>query len=103
MKTAPSFRARAHSDSGTALRRDYAPRKQPLPKLPRVTALRDHGLRIGELEPGLRNAITDVLGVAVGHVTVRRGEAPPPAGRGVARTGVTAIVPAPPETLVTRP
>jgi D-aminopeptidase len=68
-----------------------------------VTRLRDHGLRIGELEPGERNAITDVPGVSVGHVTVRREEAPPPAGRGVARTGVTAIVPGPPETLVTRP
>jgi D-aminopeptidase len=65
--------------------------------------LRDYGLRIGELEPGLRNAIPDVPGVSVGHVTVRREEAPPPAGRGVARTGVTAIVPGPPETLVTRP
>lgn len=51
--------------------------------------LRDHGLRIGELEAGPRNAITDVPGVAVGHVTIWRDD---PA---VARTGVTAILPKP--------
>ena len=68
-----------------------------------MTRLRDHGLRIGSLDPGPRNAITDVAGVSVGHVTVRRDAPPPPAGSGVARTGVTAIVPGPPETLVRRP
>ncbi len=57
------------------------------------TTLRQHGLRIGHLEPGEFNAITDVAGVRVGHVTVMREEAPPPAGRGVACTGVTAVVP----------
>jgi D-aminopeptidase len=55
--------------------------------------LRDRGLRIGELDPGPANAITDVEGFRVGHVTVRRDEPDPPAGRGVARTGVTALVP----------
>jgi D-aminopeptidase len=68
-----------------------------------MTSLRDHGLRIGELEPGPRNAISDVAGVLVGHVTVARDEPDPPAGRGVARTGVTAIVPAAPESLVAKP
>jgi len=43
--------------------------------------------------PGPRNSIADVDGVRVGHVTVVRDEPEPPAGRGVARTGVTAIVP----------
>ena len=44
--------------------------------------------------PAPANAITDVPGVAVGHVTVWRDE--PTAGRPrVARTGVTAIVPGP--------
>src|SRR5207248_10206100 len=42
-------------------------------------------------------------GVTVGHVTVRRDEAAPPTGRGIARTGVTVVVPAPPGTLVRRP
>jgi D-aminopeptidase len=51
--------------------------------------LRDHGLRIGELDAGPRNTITDVPGVVVGQVTVWRDE---PA---VARTGVTAILPKP--------
>jgi D-aminopeptidase len=55
--------------------------------------LRDHGIAIGGLEPGPANAITDVEGVRVGHVTVRREEPDPPAGRGVACTGVTAVVP----------
>jgi D-aminopeptidase len=55
--------------------------------------LRQHGLRIGHLEAGPANAITDVAGVRVGHVTVIRDEPSPPGGRGVARTGVTAIVP----------
>ena len=55
--------------------------------------LRQHGLRIGHLEAGPANAITDVAGVRVGHVTVTRDEPPPPAGRGIARTGVTAILP----------
>ena len=65
--------------------------------------LRDLGLRIGDLEPGPRNAITDDRGVSVGQVTVRRDEPDPPEGRGVARTGVTAIVPGSLETLVSRP
>ena len=54
---------------------------------------REHGIRIGELEPGPANAITDVEGVRVGHVTVVRDEPEPPAGRGVARTGLTVVAP----------
>jgi D-aminopeptidase len=50
--------------------------------------LRDLGLRTGQLPPGPLNAITDVAGVRVGHVTVVH-DAP-----SVARTGVTAIWPA---------
>lgn len=40
------------------------------------------------------NAITDVAGVAVGHSTVWRDELDAADGRGVARTGVTAVLPA---------
>jgi len=54
---------------------------------------RDDGISIGELEPGPANAISDVAGVTVGHVTVHRDEPDPPAGRGIARTGVTVVVP----------
>jgi D-aminopeptidase len=63
----------------------------PAPRGPR---LRELGLRIGRFEAGPSNAITDVSGVTVGHVTVWRDEPEPPAGRGIARTGVTAVVPA---------
>jgi D-aminopeptidase len=55
--------------------------------------LRELGLRIGELEAGATDSIADVAGIRVGHVTVWRDEPEPPEGRGVARTGVTAVVP----------
>ena len=65
---------------------------ETLPK-PRGPRLRELGLRIGELEAGATDSIVDVPGVRVGHVTVWRDEPDPPEGRGVARTGVTAVVP----------
>jgi len=46
---------------------------------------RDLGIRPGVLSPGPLNAITDVAGVRVGHVTVKEGKA--------INTGVTVIVP----------
>lgn len=49
---------------------------------PRV---RDLGITPGVLSPGPLNAITDVAGVRVGHVTLNRGKA--------VNTGVTVIVP----------
>ena len=68
----------------------------PAPRGPR---LRELGLRIGRFDPGAANAITDVTGVTVGHATVWRDEPEPPEGRGIARTGVTAVLPASIETL----
>ena len=65
--------------------------------------LRDLGVRIGRLEAGPTDTIADVGGVRVGHVTVWRDEPAPPQGRGVARTGVTAILPRPAETLFADP
>jgi len=53
---------------------------------------RDLGIRIGVLPTGPTNSLLDVSGVGVGHATVHRDEPPPPRGRGVARTGVTAVV-----------
>jgi D-aminopeptidase len=50
----------------------------------RVRAL-DLDIRIGELEPGDNDAITDVAGVCVGHETVMQGDS--------VRTGVTVVVP----------
>jgi D-aminopeptidase len=54
---------------------------------------RDLGLRIGPFSTGPHNAITDVPGVRVGHVTLISGDGPLRIGHGPVRTGVTAIVP----------
>jgi D-aminopeptidase len=53
---------------------------------------RETGIRIGVLPTGPTNSVLDVPGVGLGHATVARDEAAPPAGRGVARTGVSALV-----------
>ena len=47
--------------------------------------IREFGITIGILEPGPRNAITDVAGVKVGHVTLIKNQD--------IRTGVTAVLP----------
>jgi len=47
--------------------------------------MREFGILTGTMEPGELNAITDVAGVKVGHVTLIEGEN--------VRTGVTAILP----------
>ncbi len=52
---------------------------------------RDLGVVIGTIPTGPRNAITDVVGVRVGHATVVR--EPVPGGPGAVRTGVTAVFP----------
>ena len=64
----------------------------PSPSRPTV---RDLGIFVGRTRPGLNNAITDVKGVRVGHVTHIE-DADVPAVEGIAsiRTGVTAILPA---------
>ncbi len=52
------------------------------------------GIKIGVLPPGPLDAITDIDGVAVGHVTKIEGAAGPlVAGQGPVRTGVTVILP----------
>lgn len=57
------------------------------------TRARDLGITIGVLPSGPTASIADVPAVGVGHATVWRDEPAPPAGRGVARTGVTVIDP----------
>jgi D-aminopeptidase len=57
---------------------------------PRARAL---GIEIGSLPPGGHNAITDVPGVRVGHVTLVAGSGALVPGVGPVRTGVTAIWP----------
>ena len=54
---------------------------------------RDLGIEIGVLSTGPLNAITDVPGVLVGHVTLNSGEGKLVVGKGPVRTGVTAILP----------
>jgi D-aminopeptidase len=58
--------------------------------MPRVT---DLGITIGLLPAGPTGSVLDVPGAGLGHATVWRDEAPPPAGRGTARTGVTVLDP----------
>ncbi len=58
-----------------------------------MTRLRDLGVSPGLLPAGLYNAITDVPGVRVGHVTLIAGEGALRPGQGPVRTGVTAILP----------
>jgi D-aminopeptidase len=53
---------------------------------------RDLGILIGELPTGPTNSVLDVEGVGLGHTTLVRDEAPPPEGRGTARTGVSVLV-----------
>lgn len=54
---------------------------------------RDLGIKIGRLETERYNAITDVAGVRVGHVTLIEGQGKHVPGKGPIRTGVTAILP----------
>jgi len=65
----------------------------PPPPRPRARAL---GVGFGELPTGPDNAITDVPGVLVGHVTCWSQDP-------MARTGVTAILPCPLEDVFARP
>ena len=46
--------------------------------------IRDYGIRIGELETGRRNAITDIEGIRIGHQTIDHDRA---------KTGVTVVIP----------
>ncbi|MCL5952529.1 MAG: P1 family peptidase, partial [Chloroflexi bacterium] len=54
---------------------------------------RELNIRIGQLDPGPLNAITDVPGVRVGHTTLIEGTGKLIPDRGPIRTGVTAILP----------
>jgi D-aminopeptidase len=66
----------------------------PVPAAERRARLRELGVEIGRFPTGPNNAITDVAGVRVGHVTLIEGEGKLEPGRGPVRTGVTAVMPA---------
>jgi D-aminopeptidase len=70
--------------------KERARNKEPL-RRPRI---RDLGVAIGPYPTGPHNAITDVPGVRIGHVTKVHGEGELVSGRGPVRTGVTAVLPA---------
>lgn len=55
--------------------------------------VKDLGITIGRYASGEMNAITDVQGVKVGHVTIHEGEGALLVGQGPVRTGVTVIIP----------
>jgi D-aminopeptidase len=55
--------------------------------------LRELDLKVGNLEVGELNSITDVPGVRVGHYTLIEGEGKLIPGKGPIRTGVTVIIP----------
>ncbi|MBM4120013.1 MAG: P1 family peptidase [Nitrospira sp.] len=55
--------------------------------------VRELGVVIGRYDPGPHNAITDVVGVKVGQVTLRKGDGPLKPGEGPVRTGVTVVIP----------
>ncbi|MGB7983066.1 MAG: P1 family peptidase, partial [Candidatus Nanopelagicales bacterium] len=56
-----------------------------------MTSLADFGRTIGTMPSGPTDSVCDVPGVGLGHTTIVRDEPGPPAGRGVARTGVTVL------------
>ncbi len=57
------------------------------PPNPKRVRARDLGIKIGSLEPGIQNAITDVEGVQVGQVTLNYDHP------SIARTGISVILP----------
>ena len=70
-----------------------------LPDIPKVIPFRTRkrarevGIRIGRMQPGKWNAITDVPGLKVGHTTIIRGSGKLQVGVGPVRTGVTVVIP----------
>ncbi|MFO8173561.1 MAG: P1 family peptidase [Longimicrobiales bacterium] len=74
-------------------------RRVEVPASRERASARELGIRIGRFPSGKHNAITDVAGVRVGHVTHVEDGAPNSgrAGKSTVRTGLTAIVPTPHE------
>jgi len=66
---------------------------QAQPAFEHRQTLRVLGIPTGTLPTGILNAITDVPGVRVGHVTLQKGHGPLVPGQGPVRTGVTVIIP----------
>lgn len=81
--------------------RRYGIVARSLSQVPRASAAKDRitcreaGRTIGRFPTGKHNAITDIEGVKVGHVTHWHDDVPSPDGHGTTRvrTGITAVVP----------
>lgn len=77
---------------------------EPMPESVQKTkrkSARELGITVGRFSTGTHNAITDVKGVKVGHITHEENDVPVPGKPGettCARTGITAVCPRP-ETL----
>jgi L-aminopeptidase/D-esterase-like protein len=82
---------------GLALRRPRKPVVDPEEATINRPTARELGVTVGRFRAGVHNAITDVKGVMVGHVTNIASEVKIPGQPGTTsvRTGVTAILPAP--------
>ena len=63
------------------------------PPAKRTARARDLGILFFGGDPGPFNAITDVPGVGVGHVTLIEGDGPLTVGTGPVRAGMAAVVP----------
>ena len=71
---------------GDALRDALDPADETLTMSTQRPRARDAGIRIGPFATGAHNAITDVPGVRVGHVTLNSGDGPLRIGHGPVRT-----------------
>lgn len=69
------------------------PPPTPIPGDASRARVRALGITIGHYAPGPLNAITDVAGVKVGHVTLIEGDGPLVPGKGPIRTGATVVIP----------
>ncbi|MDA3901447.1 MAG: P1 family peptidase [Spirochaetes bacterium] len=81
---------------GLAIRQARKNLKNQDPSTTPRSSVRDVGIQVGHMRPGLVNAITDVKGVRVGHFTRIEDNVPIPGHSETSciRTGVTAIMPA---------
>jgi D-alanine--D-alanine ligase len=81
---------------GLAIRSVKQPKKDEFISGLSRPAVRELGIQIGRMRPGINNAITDVKGVRVGHFTRIEDEVQIPGGTETSsiRAGVTAIMPA---------
>jgi D-aminopeptidase len=87
------FQGSGASAATVLLGRSSASAQEATPTADSVPRARDLGVPFLGGVPGPFNAITDVPGVGVGHVTLIAGDGALTVGKGPVRSGVTAVVP----------